>query len=339
MSKDAPQNLIIPPEMKGELNSTNGSQHPVKLIYAYVREQSKPSSGYTKIEGDFWGGWVRFNTESPVTFVDPEKFPTKITANWVLLPENVKLRYLGKSTATGKQRFKVEDGNYVNSYNGQQGDRGSVVGAVVLLEDNEVNTYLKANAPKQEAAQVTIVYGSQIKEKSTYSGKEMQQQFAILQTGDGTVSRLTLNSEWGLVLNGMRNALNGNFRYTPIPITTGIGHRILVPDNCHIRTSTRVYSDTLSTASAKGHDAWFPIVLEGSDGQQSSRYIHMGQISHGCVTVYEYGQWGAIYDYLISHRVPKRMGTTIGYLKVVDPHKLRSETWAWSPMDSLGSAL
>ena len=48
----------------------------------------------------------------------------------------------------------------------------------------------------------------------------------------------------------------------------------------------------------------------------SSRYIHVGQLSEGCVTVYELEKWTALYEYLISHRVAGSLGRRIGRLIV-----------------------
>lgn len=64
-----------------------------------------------------------------------------------------------------------------------------------------------------------------------------------------------------------------------------------------------------------GNDTWFPIGL-GNSLNNSSRYIHVGHLSEGCVTVHELGKWTALYGYLISHRVPGSRGLRIGQLIV-----------------------
>jgi hypothetical protein len=44
---------------------------------------------------------------------------------------------------------------------------------------------------------------------------------------------------------------------------------------------------------------WFPI-----EYGNNSRFIHLGNISEGCVTVISLDKWNAVYQAIISHRVP-----------------------------------
>ena len=71
----------------------------------------------------------------------------------------------------------------------------------------------------------------------------------------------------------------------------------------------------MATPGMVGNDIWFPIGLNGST-VNSSRYIHVGHLSEGCVTTHELKKWTALYNYLISHRVPNSMGKYVGQLKV-----------------------
>jgi len=66
----------------------------------------------------------------------------------------------------------------------------------------------------------------------------------------------------------------------------------------------------------------FPIGLNGTM-QNSSRYIHVGHLSEGCVTVHELEKWTVIYQYLISHRAPGFTGKKVGELVVKDLRKKR----------------
>lgn len=108
---------------------------------------------------------------------------------------------------------------------------------------------------------------------------------------------MTLNSVWGGT-------------YTPIPKGT---HAILAPDYSHQAISTAGYA--AATPGMVGNDVWFPIGLNGS-ADNSSRYVHVGNLSEGCVTVYQLERWTAIYSYPISHRVPNSNGKRIGALVV-----------------------
>jgi len=42
---------------------------------------------------------------------------------------------------------------------------------------------------------------------------------------------------------------------------------------------------------------WFPI-RHGDN----SRYIHVGNVSEGCVTVLDIGRWPGVHEALVSHR-------------------------------------
>ena len=63
------------------------------------------------------------------------------------------------------------------------------------------------------------------------------------------------------------------------------------------------------------NDVWFSIGLMGST-TDSSRYIHAGHLSEGCVTVHQLERWTALYGYLISRRVPGSNGKRIGTIEV-----------------------
>lgn len=86
----------------------------------------------------------------------------------------------------------------------------------------------------------------------------------------------------------------------------------MAPDRSHANISTEDY---VKAAGAICTDIWFPIRLAG-ESAASSRYIHIGHISHGCVTVYELTKWNAIYNYLITHRMTGQGEKLIGQLIV-----------------------
>lgn len=52
----------------------------------------------------------------------------------------------------------------------------------------------------------------------------------------------------------------------------------------------------------KYHTVWFPIEYAAT---QNSNFIHVGNLSEGCVTVYELKMWNPLYQYLITNRVDK----------------------------------
>lgn len=54
---------------------------------------------------------------------------------------------------------------------------------------------------------------------------------------------------------------------------------------------------------------WFPI-----NYSDNSRYVHVGNVSEGCVTVLDLAKWAAIHEALISHRTID--GRSVGQLVV-----------------------
>jgi len=182
----------------------------------------------------------------------------------------------------GRLFFKIADGN------------SGYVGEEASLKRENAGKFL-TNGPPSGPATVQVSYsGSPADEVSPFKGS-LKQQWARLHFG-GNHAVVTLNSEW--------------LEHTPIPAGT---HIILAPDQSHANTSTAGYRG--ATVGLRCTDVWFPIQLAGNAGD-SGRYIHVGHLSHGCVTVHELTKWNAVYDYLIARRVPGSDGKFIGSLIV-----------------------
>jgi hypothetical protein len=182
----------------------------------------------------------------------------------------------------GRTYFKIMDG-YVSP------------GEEASLKDSNAALYFVGVAPAG-AASVTVEYQGAPAEKVSKFKGTLKQQWATL-TYNKQTALVTLNSIW-------------NASYSPIPLGT---HNILAPDYSHKAISTSGY--VAETPGMIGNDVWFPIGVDGSM-ENSSRYIHVGHLSEGCVTVYELEKWTAIYNYLISHRVLGSAGKKVGTLTV-----------------------
>ena len=168
-------------------------------------------------------------------------------------------------------------------------------GEEASLADTNAEFYLAATGPAGSASLSVEYQGAPVEEISKFKGK-LKQQWAKL-TFDKMTALVTLNSVWDGV-------------YSPIPLGT---HTILAPDYSHKKISTSGY--VTATPGMVGNDVWFPIGINEST-QNSSRYIHVGHLSEGCVTIHELEKWTAIYNYLISHRVPGSAGKKVGKLIV-----------------------
>ncbi len=169
------------------------------------------------------------------------------------------------------------------------------VGEEASLATANAAKYLSTVGPGGPVT-VTVTYaGAPTEEVSPFKGR-LKQQWANL-SFSGQTATVTLNSVW-----------NGRFQ----PIAPGT-HAILAPDYSHKAISTAGYA--AATSGMIGNDVWFPIGLFGAM-TNSSRYIHVGHLSDGCVTVHQLEKWSALYEFLISHRDPGSAGKRIGSLVV-----------------------
>lgn len=205
-------------------------------------------------------------------------------ASFIYLCEYTKLVMVKASEKYA--HFQVKDGN------------SGFIGKEVALSHRNVPLYLSDIGPEKNAATIRVKYANLEKGvRSEIKNFAFTQQWAVAEFS-GISARVTLNSVWGRAFT---------------PIAPG-RHRIMAPDFSHAEVDTSGYR-----AAYPGKiictDVWFPIALEGTE-TNSTRYIHIGHVSEGCVTLYELIKWNALYEYLINKRVPGAQGRFVGYLIV-----------------------
>jgi len=224
-------------------------------------------------------GWLRVQ----LTHAQPTQFHGSpiMTKDWFLCEY------------TAVEMTKEENGRAYFVIN----DGYTCVGQEASLATENAAKYLSDQGPGS-AATVNVRYvGKPSYEVSPYKGRLLQQWGELTVHGVLT-AQITLNSFV-------------DSKYTPVPPGH---HLILAPDGSHRENGdTRGYAQ--ATPGMVGNDIWFPIGLNGSH-TNSSRYIHVGHLSEGCVTTHELPKWTALYEYLISHRVPSSMGKLVGQLEV-----------------------
>lgn len=196
-----------------------------------------------------------------------------------------------KSTG-GRTYFRIADG--ISDY----------VGESVSLADENIEKCLSKIAPAVAREAMNVRYGNRSTALSAPRNNEkLDQQWGVISIPgrSGTITA-TLNTVW-------------NGKYAPIPVGT---HRIMVPDAPHDAGYTGFYVDYArkkGLADIVADQVWFPIELAGSKGN-SSRYVHIGNVSEGCVTVYALEQWNDVYSFLIAHRLPNEQGRYVAMLEV-----------------------
>ncbi|KIG09429.1 hypothetical protein [Caballeronia concitans] len=207
----------------------------------------------------------------------------------IALCENTQVTMIRSSD--GYTYFKVADGT------------SDYVGETVCISDGNVDRFLSKTPPSRSSVTLSVKYGKRAHGISAPRGNEdLDQQWGSLTIPGGKTMTVTLNSVW-------------NGRYSPIP--AGI-HRIMAPDAPHDSSYTKFYVDYAKQhgmGNVIADQVWFPIELAGSRGN-STRYVHIGNLSEGCVTVYALEHWNDVYNFLISHRLPDTRGRYVANLEV-----------------------
>lgn len=158
-------------------------------------------------------------------------------------------------------------------------DHPPMKGWELSLKNENAATYLGVQGPEASAAELVVTYkGMQYGWYSSARKEYLDQMWAEL-SFNGDTAYATLNSVWG-------------GKFTPIPVGE---YKIRVPDVAHGKDMTEFYRK--AEPGLRYDQVWFPIEYE-----DNSRYVHVGNLSEGCVTTATLAKWNALYKYLISHR-------------------------------------
>jgi hypothetical protein len=171
---------------------------------------------------------------------------------------------------------------------GEQGGRtlftvvdGPQSGQRLSITTGNASHYLGAKAPTRTPARLEVTYGAYVPQwHSVARSQDLDQQMATLRV-DGLSVQVTMNTNWG-----------GSF----YPLPPG-EYDVLVPDGPHNANMTHYYRNTYK--DLKYDQVWFPIKYK-----DNSRFVHIGNVSDGCVTVLDMNQWAAVHEAIISHRSP-----------------------------------
>ncbi len=193
------------------------------------------------------------------------------------LPEYTKLQIT--ESKNRRVYFKVLDG-----FN---------AGMLANLQDINASEYLGRKAPLQTPVVINVRYGKEEEVFSDTLHTKPLQQTATL-TVEGVSALITLNTS-----KDPRRRL-----HTPLPPGK---YKVGLPLPTHDKDMTSYYRKT--QPDLRADQIWFPI-----EYGNNTRFVHVGNVSHGCVTVMALDKWNAVYQAIISHRVP---GTNdVGYIVV-----------------------
>lgn len=183
------------------------------------------------------------------------------------LPEYTKVQVI--ETKNVRTYFKVMDG--LNK------------GMHASLKDFNAKEHLGHTSPLQTGAIITVKYG-EFKDTVSIARNETRKQQTATLTVDGISALVTLNTP----LKPPQHL------FTPLPVGT---YKVGLPTPTHDRAMTNGYRNVQPDLISD--QIWFPI-----EYGNNSRFIHLGNLSEGCVTVMALDKWNAIYKAIISHRVP-----------------------------------
>jgi hypothetical protein len=169
---------------------------------------------------------------------------------------------------------------------------GPHVGRLLSLKDENALKHLGAAPPFRTPAELVVTYGKYMPGWVSVArrNEKLDQQFAQLSAGPLSL-QVTMNTVWDAA-------------YTPLPAGE---YDVLVPDVPHNKAYTDFYRK--SESSLRYDQVWFPIKFGNN-----SRYVHVGNVSEGCVTVTDLAHWDDLHDHLISHRSAD--GQTLAKLSV-----------------------
>jgi hypothetical protein len=195
-----------------------------------------------------------------------------------LLPLSKYTKVVLTESRAGRTYFKVMD--------------GLAKGRTLSLGDANAQEYLGSRAPTASPASIVVTYGKYVEGwvSAARNNQKLDQQMATLEVA-GISAQVTMNSVWGT-------------GFTPLPAGSYV---VLLPDAPHQADMTRFYRRV--EPNLKFDQVWFPI-----KHGDNSRYVHVGNLSDGCVTVLDLARWADIHEALISHRSPD--GESLAKLEV-----------------------
>lgn len=168
----------------------------------------------------------------------------------------------------GRTYFKVREGTHT--------------GKELSLRSENAKEYLGVWAPVPRAAKIVVTYGGYVEGwvSEARRGQRIDQQLAAMRV-EGLSVDVTMNSVW-------------DQGFTPLSPGT---YKVLLPDVPHQANMTSFYRAVAPTL--RYDQVWFPI-----QHGDNSRYVHVGNVSDGCVTVLTLDKWASVHEILARHRSP-----------------------------------
>jgi hypothetical protein len=260
-------------EIVAQTNSRTGSVHEATAEIRYTKSIDET-------------GWLMIRIDGAGNVSVPEYMKVVLT---------VKRDRNGKPTNENNERqfFVVMEGAY-------KGKMGS------LSKGNAAKCLVRATRGNGARLVVKII-GRKRERSAPRGGEELNQLWAEL-SFDGQKARITLDSL------DSENPPYRTYRETnstspyygqdrkAVPLQKGT-YKILTPEVAHPKEYTSFYRTEPGGFPGLRYDTvWFQLE---NPATQNSNFVHVGNLSEGCVTVYQLEEWNPLYKYLISNRIDK----------------------------------
>ncbi|WP_426336984.1 hypothetical protein ACN9MY_06155 [Pseudoduganella sp. R-31] len=211
----------------------------------------------------------------------------------VFLPEFVKVSVIKEDSRT---HFMILEGD----------NKGKTAS---LKRENAANCL--AAASRGNGAKIVAKTLGRQKLASRPRHNEVLNQLIATLTFDGQSAMITLDSDVDFKESNPMSPYYEQIRHSqPLPKGT---YRILAPSVAKRADFTSFYVTAPGgNPDLKFHTVWFPIEYAAT---QNSNFVHVGNLSEGCVTMYDLTKWNALYKYLISNRSDKE-GKYVGTVTI-----------------------
>jgi hypothetical protein len=240
------------------------------------------------------------------------------------VPVQVKTRYTKSLDTTGWLRVRLEPSGtsaylceFVKIVISREDDRthfqileGEYKGkAASLAKENAAKCLV--DGKRGQGAKLVAKVGRRQWLESKPRGNQRHNQLVSTLFFDGQSAMITLDSDVQFEETNPLSPNRGKVLQSK-PLPRGI-YKIMAPTHPHKAAYTQFYVTAPGgNPDLKYHTVWFPIEYAPT---HNSNFVHVGNLSEGCVTMYDLTKWNALYRYLISNRVDKE-GKYVGTVTI-----------------------
>ncbi|MDO8988594.1 MAG: hypothetical protein Q7U91_03080 [Sideroxyarcus sp.] len=221
----------------------------------------------------------------------------------VSVPEFVKVVLMKKRGKNGEPTKENETRTYFIVQEGRyKGETAS------LSKENSEKCLIKTTRGK--GANITAKIIGRSWEFSQPKKEKYNQLWATL-SFDGKQARITLDSDVPFIETNTNSPYRDQILHSkPLPKGT---YKIRAPEAAGREDFTNFYvTGPGGYSGLKYHTVWF--LIENAT-THNSNFVHVGNVSEGCVTMYQLEMWNVLYRYLISNRMDKE-GKYVGTVTI-----------------------